>query len=262
MTGPIHALDGWKSIGTEIRRAPRLALFSDFDGTLVRIRRHPHHVVLSHPMRRLLAAVARHVFIAGIVSGRGISDVRRRAGLRHIWYVGAHGFFLFTPGNRLISLLTARERKRMRSVRWVLARRLRGLSGVLLEPKGATLAVHYRAAAPGIADRAGKIVAGVVEEHQGISLMPGKKMWELLPNSHTDKWTAISFILRRTRGRSDRQRLLPIFLGDDVTDERVFSKMDGISIAVGKKHRTAARFYLRSPAEVGRFLERVKQAVG
>ena len=258
MTAPIHALEGWKGIEKEIRRAPRVAFFSDFDGTLVRLRRHPGQVVLPVRVRRLLCAVAQSVPVAGIVSGRRISDVRRRAGVGHIWYVGAHGFFLRTPENRLISLLANRERESVRKIQRVLFRRLRGWRGVHLEPKEATVTVHYRSASPGVAARTRHLLECVIKEHKGISLMAGKKMWELLPNSHIDKWTGISFILRRARKRSGRLRWLPIFLGDDVTDERVFRKMKGISIAVGKKHRTAARFYLRSPAEVTQFLERVK----
>lgn len=261
MTAPEHALAGWNRIEAEIRGARRVAFFSDFDGTLARIRRHPGHVVLPERVRILFAAVARAAGLAGIVSGRGIADLRRRAGVRHIWYAGAHGFFLVTPDNRMISLLSRGERKRMSEVHRSLARRLRGLRGIHLEPKDATIAVHYRAASARSAARARRLTVAVLEEHPGVSLMAGKKMWELLPNSHIDKWTAITFILRRARQRSNGRLRLPIFLGDDVTDERVFQKMEGISIAVGKKHRTAARFYLRSPAEVARFLEQVRRAL-
>jgi trehalose-phosphatase len=261
MTAPAHALDGWKPIEAEIRRAPCLALFSDFDGTLVRLRRRPGQVALPERVRRTLAAIASSGPVVGIVSGRKIADVRRRVGLRGIWYVGAHGFYLISPGNRLIALASRKERASIRRIERVLARGLRGLPGLHMESKDATLAVHYRAASARTAARARRMIAGLLERHPNLSLLPGKKVWELLPNSHTDKWKAISFILRRLRHGARPGRCLPIFLGDDVTDERVFRKMDGISIAVGKKHRTAARFHLHSPAEVAQFLERVKQAV-
>ena len=262
MTAPVHALAGWKRILGEIRRAPGLGLFSDFDGTLVRLRKHPRQVRLPGRMRERLMALSRQVRVVGIVSGRGIADLRRRAKVPHVWYAGAHGFYLMTPGNREISLLTRGERATMRRVRRSLAGALAGLRGVRLEPKEATLAVHYRAASSKTAARARQVIEGVIEEHEGVSLMAGKKVWELLPNSHTDKWTAISYILRHSRKGPAGGRILPIFLGDDVTDERVFRKMEGISVAVGKKHKTAARYYLRSPAEVAKFLDRVRQAAG
>ena len=261
MTRPVHALAGWERIGKEIRRASGLAVFSDFDGTLVRLRRRPAQVVLPKRVRRLLADIARSGPVVGIVSGRRISDVRRRVGLSGIWYVGAHGFYLVTPRNRSIALASAVERESIRGVERALADGLHGLPGLHLEPKDATIAVHYRAASARTVERARGLIAELLAKHGNLSVLPGKKVWELLPNSHTDKWTAISFILRRVRRGAQHRHRLPIFLGDDVTDERVFDKMKGVSIAVGKKHRTAARFYLRSPAEVARFLERVKLAV-
>jgi trehalose-phosphatase len=261
MTAPIHALAGWKQISAEIHRGPRLALFSDFDGTLVRIRRRPEQAVLSGRLRRLLAAIARSGALLGIVSGRGIADVRFRVGLRGIWYVGAHGFFILSPGNRLFVLATRKERESIRRIERYLARNLRGLPGIWLEPKVASVAVHYRAAPHRSAARAERLIGDLQTRYPGVSLLPGKKVWELLPNARTDKWAAIEHILHRVRPRRKGRRWVSLYLGDDVTDERVFLRMTGISIAVGKKHRTAARFYLRSPAEVARFFQKLQEVL-
>ncbi len=55
-----------------------------------------------------------------------------------------------------------------------------------------------------------------------------------------------------------KNELLPVFLGDDQTDEdgfKVIAKHNGISIFVGENtDSSAARYYLRSPAEVEQFL--------
>jgi trehalose-phosphatase len=257
MTAPRHALRSWKEIASVCRRAAHLALFTDFDGTLVRIRAHPDLVVLSERVRCLLGATARSGVTVGVVSGRRLADLRRRVRLDHIWYVGAHGYFLLDPGNRATALLTPTERERMRAVRRVLGRQVSGISGVQLESKEATIAVHYRRASTRSVHRARQVIGELLQRYPQLTLLPGKKVWGLLPGRRTDKWTAISFILRRARRRRAGP-WLTVFLGDDATDERVFHKMQGISIVVGRKQRTAARYYLRSPAEVFRFLRRLK----
>ncbi|HUJ31479.1 MAG TPA: trehalose-phosphatase [Candidatus Acidoferrum sp.] len=260
MSSPRHALDSWNEIAGQIRRAPHLALFTDFDGTLVRIRKHPDHVVLPARVRSLLGSIAHAGVTVGVVSGREVADVRKRVSLTRIWYVGAHGFFIRDPANRAIALVSREERERIRTIKRILTRRLRGVPGLRLEPKEATIAVHYRAAPARSVHLARNVMIGLMKRYPELCSLPGKKVLGFLPGPRTDKWTAISFILRRERRKSPRGRWLAIFLGDDATDERVFHKMHGISVAVGKKHRTAARYYLRSPAEVIRFLEKVKSA--
>jgi len=262
MKAPQHIFAHWKDVERKIRHAGSIAFFSDFDGTLARIRRHPDQAKLSPRVRRLVRRIADSSSIAGVVSGRKVADVRRRVGLGHLWYAGSHGFFLRDPSNRSFSLLTLKQRDCIRMMRGVLARDLRRIPGLLLEPKEATIAVHYRNAPSHSRNIARGVIAELLERCPGASLLSGKKVWELLPDSRIDKWAAISFILQRKRILHPGGRWLIIFLGDDATDERVFQRMRGISIAVGKKSNTAARYYLRSPAEVVHFLERLTEAMG
>jgi len=256
-----HALEAWSHIAGRLRRARHVALFTDFDGTLARIRRHPHQASLPARARELLRELAGMGVTVGVVSGRRVRDVRRHVGLRHIWYAGSHGFFLLDPGNHAIRLANAKQNELMKRVEKVLAQRLRGLPGIRLEPKQPVVTVHYRGTTARSARLARDAVREMMSQHPEMCLLSGKKVWGLLPDSSTDKWAAISYILRRERRRAPRGRWLAIFLGDDATDERVFKKMSGISIAVGRKHGTGAQYYLRSPAEVKRFLERLKQAL-
>jgi len=236
-------------------------LFTDFDGTLVRIRNLPGDAKLAAPLRELLDAIAHSGATVGIVSGRQLADVRKRVGLTGIWYIGGHGFSLVDPGNRSFALASPRQRKRMRRIGCALARCLHGVAGLGIESKLATLAVHYRGAPSQSTKRARRVIAHLMQSHPEVSLLSGKKVWELFPDARTDKWTAIRFALRRERKDARRDPFRLIFLGDDATDERVFERMKGISIVVGRKHRTAARYYLRHPGEVRRFLEKLKKAI-
>jgi trehalose-phosphatase len=72
-----------------------------------------------------------------------------------------------------------------------------------------------------------------------------------MSNQDVDKAAAIRFILNQRRTKP-----AVIFLGDDVTDESVFRRVRGVTVLVGKRRPTAARYWLRSPEEVREFLER------
>jgi len=68
-------------------------------------------------------------------------------------------------------------------------------------------------------------------------------------------------LINRYGRTKTKKELLPIFMGDDQTDEdgfRVIEKHGGISVFVGEQtNHSAARYYLKSPAEVEQFLERL-----
>ena len=260
MSFPLHVFGAWGQIERRIRRSPQLAFFTDFDGTLVRIQRNPRNVRLSPRIRRLLAGLKDAGVTVGIASGRAIDDVRARAGLGGIWYVGAHGFFLRDPENRKFSLLSSREQGRMKDVIHALAVQVRGLVGIELEPKDASVAVHYRGASKRTRELAWEKISRLMKRGQ-LHLLSGKRVWEILPNSKVNKWTGIQFALKRAARRGGARRPLLIFVGDDATDERVFERINGIGVVVGRKRKTAAAFYLRSPAEVGRFLEKVARCI-
>ena len=243
-----------------MRSAARIALFVDFDGTLTPIRRWPGRVHLGDQVRALLAQISGNGVTVGIISGRRVPDLQTRVGLGGIWYVGAHGYSLKEPSGKVVPFVSERSLAGMDIVRRKLAPELRGVSGILVEPKGATVAVHYRNATPGARQAARKKIQRLLESNPQIHLLSGKKVWELLPDNRTNKWTAIRRILQTERQRRSG-RWVVFYLGDDSTDERVFEKMKGISVAVGRSRRTAARYFLRSPAEVKQFLERFCEVV-
>jgi len=254
MSRPKHLFKAWSTIRRFARQANRLALFADFDGTLAPICSRPGEARMPAKVRRLLRQVEQSGTTVAIVSGRKIHDVRRRVGLRNVWYVGAHGFSLRSPGGRTVLFTTPAERHRIWRLEVALRRKLKGVPGIEVESKTATVAVHYRRASPGQRDAARAVVLELVRKTAGVKLLEGKRVWEILPDRQIDKWTAVRSILRRRRGMQGSQLLF--YLGDDTTDEAVFRKMKGISIVVGKRRKTAARYYLRSPAEVRQFLER------
>ena len=252
MSGPQHLLDAWDEVSAQLAQRERVALLSDFDGTLAAIRRRPADVRLADATRRLLAACAQRRVLVGIVSGRRLSDVRGLVGVRGIWYAGVHGYFLVSPDNRRFTEVYRTERERITRVQRQLQLALASEARIWVEPKGASVAVHYRGASRGSIRRAEKVVQSLLAGRPGLRLLPGRKIWEVLPAGRVDKWRAVRFITRRSRRRP--QTL--VFLGDDAGDECAFERMRGISGVVGRRRHTAARFWLRSPSEVRQFLKR------
>ena len=254
MRKPRHLWEAWPEFAGACLRARRAALLTDFDGTLAPIRRRADAVRLPRSVARTLASLVQKGVLVGVISGRSFSDICARVPIRQAWVAGAHGFFLRGPGNRTFSSLNRSQERKMMRVARRLATACSGLRGIRVEDKTAAVAVHYRQAGAGAARRAAAAVAAVLSSERGLRRMDGKKVWEVLPATGADKWQAARRILRRARW--PRHGGLVVYLGDDTTDESVFRKLTGFTVAVGRRRRTAAGYCLESPAEVRRFLER------
>ena len=251
MTGRLAA--DWPQLARRLRRAGRLAVLTDFDGTLAPIQHRPDTVRLSDRVRRALARLHARGHVVGIVSGRRIDDLRRRVGLSGLWYAGNHGFFMRSPQGTSLTLLHDEEHSDIPRIARALARALRGVPGVRLEVKPASVAVHYRGAPPA-SHRAATRAARRVAQAGNLRLMSGKCVWELLPRAPVDKAVAVRTILDLERRNGTP--LAAVFIGDDLTDEPVFSLPLTLPVSVGRR-QTAARYKLRTPADVVRLLERI-----
>jgi trehalose-phosphatase len=251
-----NALDAWGEISRRLARFRYLAIFADFDGTLAPIRTRASAVRLSGRARRALAALARQGHVVGIISGRALDDLRARVGLPGLWYVGDHGFLLRSPRGGTLQLVRRSERTAIARAARQLRASLQGVPGVTVEPKDAAIAVHYRNAPASSRIVAARVTRQLARAERGLRVMAGKCVWELVPLGTVDKALAVRLILQSERRRHPGA-LLPIYIGDDTADERVFSTQAGLSIAVGPRPSAAAQYSLRSPAEVCRWLERL-----
>jgi trehalose 6-phosphate phosphatase len=216
----------------------------DFDGTLAPIVPDPDRAALRPATRALVERLAR-AYPCAVISGRARADVARRLrGIPLAAIVGNHGLEAERSPRRR-SALVARWRR-------TLEERLLGLPGVLVEPKGLSLAVHYRHAPdPG---RARARVLGAARALSGARLVGGKRVLNVLPAGAGDKGEALA----RTMDRLGCARA--VYVGDDDTDEDVFSRRDPsrvLAIRVGRRRGSAAPWFLRSQRDVDRLLRRL-----
>jgi len=248
---PTFAFDAWPEIIARLRRAPRRAIFVDFDGTLVKIQRSPRVVRSSARVNRVLGRLERNPNLwVAIVSGRRASDLRRLLPVHGLRYFGLHG------GER-----DGRPVKLSKASRLALARakheaeaQLGELKGVWVEDKEFSFCVHYRQADEATSRNAARILKKMlVPWRKSLHVLSGKKIWEVLPPEVPGKFAAVQYVLAKMpRGTA------AIYIGDDETDEGAFAVLkDQITIRVGANDGTRARYFLPAPPDVLRFLSRL-----
>ena len=240
----------------------RLLVLTDFDGTLVELAEDPDSVELSSGRRDLLRRLARRPDLTlGVVSGRRVADVRMRVGAGDgIYYAGLHGLEIEGPGMHFLHSQTASTRALIQRLGRRLIDATKDVSGVRVENKELTIAMHVRGAAPAAqqhAEETFREIAGPYLETGMLRVLCGAAVFELLPGVAWTKGDAVLRIKAEVE-RQYRRAAWLIYLGDDVTDENAFSAVGagGITIAVGDRPATAA-FRLPDPNAVERFLRQL-----
>ena len=228
--------------------APGWAFFLDVDGTLLEIAAVPDAVRMDP---RVLATLAQLIEATGgavaLVSGRSVADVERLFAPLAIPVSGQHGAERQAhrgpplPRSPLLDAAVQRLREAERR-----------MPGLLLEDKGASLALHYRRRPElqEFAEEEMRRAATFLGER--FELQPGSFVYEIKPSGH-DKGRAIEAFMRE-RPFAGR---VPVFLGDDATDEHGFdavNRMGGHSVKVGPGP-TRARWSLPDASSARRWLD-------
>jgi trehalose 6-phosphate phosphatase len=252
--------DGLQALDLTTERQP--AVFYDFDGTLSEIVEDPHSARLVDGAADALTSLSATCPVA-ILSGRDLADVRERIGLPGLWYAGSHGFELTGPdGTHHQNPEAAASIPVLAGAAADLADQLGHIPGVVVEHKRFGVAVHYRNAAR---DRVGEVAAAVrtAGQRTALRVTTGREVIELRPNIDWDKGKTLRWVLDYIRDNEGAGPLLPIYLGDDITDEDAFDAVDGDGIAILVRHgddgdrATAARYALDDPDRVREFTERL-----
>ncbi|MEE9203367.1 MAG: trehalose-phosphatase [Nitrospirales bacterium] len=236
----------------------RLAVFLDYDGTLTPIVQRPELATMSEEMRATIKALADECLVV-LISGRDRPDVEEKVKVNSLVYAGSHGFDIAGPeglrlqyeqGVQFIPVLDQAEK--------ALRERLSTVQGTIIEHKKYSVAVHYRLVADNDLTAVQEAVNAVLSCHPGLRKTEGKKVYELQPRIDWNKGKAVLWLLQKLQ--FDKTACLPIYIGDDITDEDAFNALEdfGVGIVVGRTPRpTAARYALASPDEVREFLRRL-----
>lgn len=253
MPAPLsEALPG---LSAAIRAGRRVLLFTDFDGTLVPIHEMPFDCFPLPGVRESLAALAaRPGAVAAVVSGRELDDLIPRVGVTGLSYAGNHGLEIIAPGVAFAEPGAVERQAELAAIAAELAAAVADAPGAWVQDKGLSASVHYRLTPPAHVPAVAAAVERVLAPHLGrFVLRTGKMVFEVRPRVDWHKGRAVQWLRNRFAGGDPTA--VPIFLGDDATDEDAFAVLpDGITVLVGPAQPTAARYRVDAPADAAAFL--------
>jgi trehalose 6-phosphate phosphatase len=225
------------------------ALFLDFDGTLVELGDDPAHARIDARMSSAVTAAREYLGGAlALVSGRPLGQIDQRFTPHTMAVAGIHGLERRSAQGVLFG---ATPSPALRDAARKLRAAFAGEPRILIEDKGAALAVHYRLlreAAPTVL----QVVEAVARElGPGYRMLRGSDVLELLPTT-VNKGTAV----REFMAEAPFAGRVPVFVGDDITDLDGFEaarQLGGAGIAVGA--RVVANYSLPDVATVCAWLQ-------
>ncbi|XP_047334396.1 trehalose-phosphate phosphatase A-like [Impatiens glandulifera] len=255
----------------------RIALFLDYDGTLSPIVDNPDSAVMSPAMRAAVKDVAQY-FPTAIISGRSRDKVYEFVGLTELYYAGSHGMDIMGPirsvsnehpnctrstdqqGNKVNLFQPASEFLPMiDEVSKALHEIAKEVKGAKVEHNKFCVSVHYRNVDEKNWNIIGQQVKELLKGYPSLRLTHGRKVLEVRPVLNWDKGKAVEFLLE-SLGLSNCNDVVPIYVGDDRTDEDAFKILRdgnyGFGILVSSAPKESNAFYsLRDPSEVMEFLK-------
>ncbi|XP_059666953.1 trehalose-phosphate phosphatase A-like [Cornus florida] len=262
---------------TNCAKGKRIALFLDYDGTLSPIVDNPDRASMSNAMRAAVKNVAKF-FPTAIISGRSRDKVYEFVGLTELYYAGSHGMDimgpvqpvpdvhlngtsstdkqdkevnLFQPASEFLPMINEVFRS--------LVKITKEITGAEVENNKFCVSVHYRNVDEKSWKTIGESVHKILKDYPRLRLTHGRKVLEVRPVLNWDKGKAVEFLLE-SLGLSNCDDVLPIYVGDDRTDEDAFKFLRegnrGYGILVSSAPKESNAFYsLRDPSEVMEFLK-------
>ena len=235
-----------------------VALFLDCDGTLLDIAPTPSEVRVPPGLLQLLQRISDGLEgSVAILTGRQLAEIDVL--MKPTMFIGAgvHGAELRTArGGPIVSVASALPNSLVEE----LVRRAQKLPGIIVEPKGPGIAVHYRLA-PHLKDPLEAALRSLLAQYpDGLVLCPGRKLFEIIPAGHS-KGTALETILALPEFAGRR----PVMIGDDHGDIPAIAaahRLGGAGLRVAGDQFGKDDVEFKSPAEVVAWLREFATRVG
>ncbi|KAK9850962.1 hypothetical protein WJX84_003437 [Apatococcus fuscideae] len=229
-------------------KGKRLAVFLDYDGTLTPIVKNPDEAFMTEQMRDIVRQLAQ-LFPTAIISGRGREKLENFVQLKEMFYAGSHGLDIVgprdpsSPHEQFAFQPAARFESTMNTVYDTLSARVRSIPGASVEHNKFCVSAHFRNCNPESWEGVLAAVQTTVAEHPELKYSKGRKVLEIKPQVEWDKGKALTHLLDAL-GLDDSSNVMPIYIGDDNTDEDAFRvlrlRADGMGILVSSKAKPTA----------------------
>ena len=235
-------------------------IFLDYDGTLSPIVPKPEDAIISKEMKQTLKELAK-IFTVAIVTGRDKEDVENLVGLKELIYAGSHGYIITGPDDLFMEHPDSKKiipelDKIEKEISPILEEKTKGTQ---VDRKRYAIGIHYRNARKEDEKTVYDIANKMIDKYPGHKLGEGKKIVEIRPDIEWHKGKAIEWIMDALK-LSSKNNIIPLFIGDDVTDEDGFKaiKQMGVGILVGGHgQETAAKYGLKNVFQVREFFKKL-----
>lgn len=235
--------------------AQNIALFLDCDGTLLEIAPTPGEVRVPPGLVALLERLSGGLGGAlAVLTGRQLAEIDVLLAPAKLVGAGVHGAELrITSGGDVSRVASTLPQSLVNAV----VQRTQKLPGIIAEPKGPGLAVHYRLA-PHLKEAVEAELRLLLTQYpDGLVLCPGRQLFEIIPAGHS-KGTALETILGLPQFAGRR----PIMIGDDMGDIPALAaahRLGGAGLRVGGEQFGHEDVELQNPSQVIAWLERLAQ---
>jgi len=201
--------------------------------------------------------------VIAIVSGRDAQTTRRMLGIFNgLCFIGIHGIELLDDDDHRELLVQVMHcLPALHTVRDWLFKEARASDGFMVEDKEFSVALHYRNANPEIArDICRQLEYFVTRMIKGLRVVHGDMVAEVMPSNAG----GIGFAINHLLARLDDKSLMPVYFGDDPSDEEAFfvvRRAGGATILVGPERETHAEYRVDGPAGVVEVLATLADAL-
>lgn len=256
-----RALDHIPHLLAELARdRRRLVFFLDYDGTLSPIVDDPDSATVPDQTRVALSIVASR-FTTAIVTGRSKAKVMSMLNVDHLIYAGSHGFDIEGPDGVISHRVASDWLPSLKQAYDDLVAIVPNFKGSSVEDNLLSVSFHYRKCDQSRIHLLQSSVDDIARRH-GLLRTKGKMVFELRPLFDWHKGKAVEYLLDVLHLMGPE--VLPIYIGDDVTDEDAFKVLRGRGISVivadsSLSRDTHADMRLNDPIEVQKFLMHIAQ---
>lgn len=246
---------------TKNARGKKILIFLDYDGTISPINDIPAEATIPSDIREAVQKAA-ELFPTSIVSGRRIEKLKNFVKLDNVHYAGSHGQEIVMSGEPVPSYAPVGiHEQRVTAVTHYLEDGSSKIEGAIVENNKYAVSLHFRNVDQKDWTLVEKLVEDAKAAFEGLEMTRGHMVLELRAQTGLNKGTAVKYLINHIVGKLglDRSEVLPMYFGDDVTDEDAFEvlreKKLGFGVLISEEPRESKALYsLKNPLEVKRFL--------
>ncbi len=256
-----YIFDNLHEIKYRLQGKEKILLFLDYDGTLVSFKKKPDQVKTPEKIKNILKKISdKSCFKPVIITGRTLEEIKKLIDIDDFVYAAVHGLKIKYPDKQEFIWEKAEKNKPiLKKIKKQTHEEFIDEEDVFIEDKKLTVAFHYRTLSEEKINDIVKKFVSIIKKYDKkneLNILHGSKVVEVRPRGW-DKGKAVETIIENF----DNKNFLPVYLGDDTTDEDAFRflKNKGLTVYVinNSEEDTDADYYLKNPDDVYGFLEKM-----